>query len=604
MVDRIFKPQQVGNAKGNTAVMDGKHLKLVEHLYQVAIDPFSFDNLLVEWEKTLEQALRHGTEASGFEALEGHASRASQILEKLDASSNGSTLPRLCDVIELDPNPAILLSRDGTVVGANEVARTYLGVRDGIHLADCSDIEFQSPVDWRTLIEKLQADASGFQGVLGLVAISSTTSRQSVLLAFSRAQCPSDKDVAGLLTALAPVWSKQTQQAVKEFFGLTTSEFEIVFQLMGGSDAAKIAETRETSLHTVRSQIKSILSKTGFSSQLDLVRQMGFLQRFEPISQRSSRSGALSTGGDGAASSRAVLQLRNGRKLDYVLAGPRDGSPVLFLHGMIDSNRFPQTLLEQLSRRSVLLIAPSRPSYGGSDPCVSEKTVLGDFATYACELLDDLGIGELPVFGHMAGTLYAVSLAARHPERVSSILSVAGAVPMVHRWQFDGMSKGHRIAGLTARHAPMLVPILTRGGIQLIRRGEQAKMMRLLYRDAAIDLEAAEKPEISELIFDRFEFVTRQGHQAFQSDLVQVSSDWSHLMEQVRCPLSIVHGVHDQAVLIEGVRQFAARHAQCDLNVSENSGQLILSNEPDLVLDRLEQLIREPEWRCEKRASS
>lgn len=574
--------------------MDGKHLKLVEHLYQVAIDPFSFDNLLTEWEKTLERALQDGAEASGFEALEGHASRASQILEKLDTSSNGSTVSRLSDVIELDPNPAILLARDGTVVGANDVARTYLGVRTGLRLADCSEIEFQSPVDWRALIEKLQADASGSQGVLGLIAVSSTASRQSVLLAISRAQCPSDRDVAGLLTALAPVWSKQTRHAVKEFFGLTMSELEIVFQLMGGSDAAKIAGTRETSLHTVRSQIKSILSKTGFSSQLDLIRHMGFLQRFEPISHRSSRSGALSAGGDGAASSRAVLQLQNGRKLEYVLAGPRDGTPVLFLHGMIDSNRFPQSFLERLRRRSVLLIAPSRPSYGGSDPFTSDKTVLSDFASYACELLDDLGISHLPVVGHMAGTLYGVSLAARHPDRVSSLLSVAGAVPMVHRWQFDGMSKGHRIAGLTARHAPMLVPILARGGIQLIRRGEQAKMMRLLYRDAAKDLEIAEMPEISELIFDRFDFVTQQGHQAFHTDLVQVSSDWSHLMEQVRCPLSIVHGVHDQVVLIDGVRQFAARYSRYDLNVSEKSGQLILSNEPDLVLDRLEQLICEP----------
>lgn len=574
--------------------MDGKHLKLVEHLYQVAIDPFSFDNLLVEWETTLEQALQDGTEASGFETLEGHASRASQILEKLDASSNGSTSPRLCDVIELDPNPAILLSRDGTVVGANEVACTYLGVRKGIRLADCSDIEFQSPVDWRTLIEKLQGDASGFQGVLGLIAVSSTASRQSVLLAFSRAQCPSDRDVAGLLTALAPVWSKQTQQAVKDFFGLTTSELEIVFQLMEGSDAAKIAETRNTSLHTVRSQIKSILSKTHFSSQLDLVRHMGFLQRFEPVSQHASSSSALNAGGDGAAWSRAVLQLRNGRTLEYVLAGPRDGTPVLFLHGMIDSNRFPQSFLEQLRRRSVSLIAPSRPSYGGSDPCVSEKIVLAEFAAYACELLDDLGIGQIPVFGHMAGTLYGVSFAAQYPDRVSSLLSVAGAVPMVHRWQFEGMSTGHRIAGLTARHAPMLVPILARGGIQLIRRGEQKKMLRLLFRDAPKDLEVAEKPEIGELIFDRFDFVTRQGHQAFHTDLVHVSSDWSGLMEQVRCPLSIVHGVHDQVVLIDGVRQFAARHAQCDLSVSEKSGQLILSNEPDLVLDRLEQLVREP----------
>jgi len=575
---------------------DDKHLELIEHLYQLAIDPFSFDDLLAEWETTLQQAIQHQKGTIELGVLESHAFRAVQILEKLDTFPDAPTPPPLSDVIELDPSPAILLSAQGVVIAANQVARTHLGVQIGKSLADCLQDEFASSSDWQALIDKLKATTTRAQGVLGLFAISPTAARQSVLLALSRAHCPQQRDIAGLLTALAPVWSEQTQNAVKEFFGLTSSELEIVRELTGGRDAAQIAETRQTSLHTVRSQIKSVLSKTNFSSQLDLIRHMGFLQRFAPASDRSPQArapngqSAIKT----AIAGPTTYQLSNGRALEYVQVGPADGTPILFLHGIIDSNRFPAAVIDQLYDRSIRLIVPTRPNYGGSDPYVSDENGLAECADDICALLNYLGIERLALIGHMAGTVYGIALASRHPDRISSILSIAGAVPMVHRSQFSAMSTGHRIAGLTARYAPLLLPVLVRGGIQLIRRGEQENMLNLLFKDAPLDLAIAQNAEIKELMFDRFDFVTRQGHQAFASDLKIVSSDWSHLMEQMRCPLSIVHGSHDQVVLLGGVQAFAAHYSHCELHVSVHSGQLVLFSDTELVFDTLERLIRPP----------
>ena len=54
--------------------------------------------------------------------------------------------------------------------------------------------------------------------------------------------------------------------------GLTQAEAEVAALVAGGQAAAKIASFRRVSLHTVRSQIKSIFFKTDVSSQAQLTR--------------------------------------------------------------------------------------------------------------------------------------------------------------------------------------------------------------------------------------------------------------------------------------------------------------------------------------------
>lgn len=55
-----------------------------------------------------------------------------------------------------------------------------------------------------------------------------------------------------------------------ERFGLTKSEVDIVDRIAGGSTLEQIAEARQASIHTVRSQLKSAMGKTGTRRQADL----------------------------------------------------------------------------------------------------------------------------------------------------------------------------------------------------------------------------------------------------------------------------------------------------------------------------------------------
>jgi len=59
---------------------------------------------------------------------------------------------------------------------------------------------------------------------------------------------------------------------LSKIFKLTASEQSVADSLVNGADVRDVAESRGTSVQTVRSQLKAIFLKTGAASQLDLVR--------------------------------------------------------------------------------------------------------------------------------------------------------------------------------------------------------------------------------------------------------------------------------------------------------------------------------------------
>ena len=569
-------------------------MQSISYIYQVVTDPLSFDKLLAEWDKAIDRSLELDSTLLDDPELADHTVRAATIIQQLQKAEIEPRPLRLSEIIAHDPNPALLLSKEGKVIAVNQSATTQLMVCEGQMLNDLADGTSVSPGKIFTLLQNIAQEEPSTtssaqlstRSMVGLLELSSSAGATPALFAVSKVHCEEDAAVAGLLTSLAPVWNPQTLAALSHYFELTAAEIEVIRLLADGQNAGQIAETRNTSLHTVRTQIKSILAKTRLESQLDLVRHLGFLQRYD---HSTGLAPVADEKGDDPQSQmqRQRFMLKNGRYIDYVEIGPDTGAPVLFLHGLIDSTVFRSDFTEQLFKRGLKLIAPTRPGFDSSDPYQNPDAALDEFSNCLVQLLDHLRIKKVSILGHMAGTSYGVAFAANNPERVSSITSVAGALPMVDRWQFTAMSKGHRIAGLTARYMPSALPLLIRGGIRLVLGAQEERMLDLLFHDAHVDRELAKDPDIAKLIFDRFHFVVRQGPQAFQTDIKVVSSDWSDRSMKIECPLTLVHGEQDQVVLFRAAEEWATKLPNCTLLGSANSGQLVLFNEVDLILDQV-----------------
>jgi pimeloyl-ACP methyl ester carboxylesterase len=110
----------------------------------------------------------------------------------------------------------------------------------------------------------------------------------------------------------------------------------------------------------------------------------------------------------------------NGAAIEYVVSGPTDGEPLLFIHGGGLAETFaPIAVHPALS--GYRLIRIHRRGYAGSSEHLGPFS-LADQAADAAGLLRALGVERAHVVAHSYGASIALELAASFPERVHSLV--------------------------------------------------------------------------------------------------------------------------------------------------------------------------------------
>jgi pimeloyl-ACP methyl ester carboxylesterase len=96
------------------------------------------------------------------------------------------------------------------------------------------------------------------------------------------------------------------------------------------------------------------------------------------------------------------------------------GRPLLYLHGLGASGVVWQSFARRLNP-PWQAICPDLRGHGESDhPIVGYEAE--DYARDIARLIDQLGLGPLPVIGHSLGALVAIALAVSDPEKVKTLV--------------------------------------------------------------------------------------------------------------------------------------------------------------------------------------
>jgi non-heme chloroperoxidase len=107
-------------------------------------------------------------------------------------------------------------------------------------------------------------------------------------------------------------------------------------------------------------------------------------------------------------------------RLPYVEQGDPDGTPVLLLHGITDSQRSWEPVLPLLPE-SIRAIAVSMRGHGDAErPEAGYRAE--DYAADVIELLDRLELESVVVCGHSLGTYVATQIAIERPQRVAALV--------------------------------------------------------------------------------------------------------------------------------------------------------------------------------------
>jgi DNA-binding CsgD family transcriptional regulator/PAS domain-containing protein len=225
-----------------------------------------------------------------LQRLTPHLGRALDATLRLGRFADGTR--QLARVLQLMPNPALLLDGKGRVTQANLPAEALLRTRDGLTLDRDRDgglrLAAASPTETAALSRALTqalAVASGTGSELGEPLRLTRPSGAAPLLVLP---VPLPPPAFALWDLLEPARvlvlivdpsapSRATAAAIQAAFGLTASEARVAVLIGSGRSGPEAAAMLGISPSTVKTHLKRCFEKTGVHSQVGLARILGAL---------------------------------------------------------------------------------------------------------------------------------------------------------------------------------------------------------------------------------------------------------------------------------------------------------------------------------------
>lgn len=553
---------------GASPAQDDARARLVHSVYQIALEPQSYDVFMDHWDSHVSRALDALLELQDRSDLDdpeilAHFNTAFGILEELGR--------RPQEPLREGRGPRLLLDRAGAVVWCNAAAVQSFGLSARARIEDLAS-HLHDPGAVRRLLADMATAVPGDASANRLLRLDL---EEGPLFLLARPITDREGQPLILIEPLLGDWTPEMDQLLGSAFALTEAETAVAAGLAEGFTPTELARRRGVSVLTIRTQIKSLLAKTGAAGQSDLIRLLVSISR---VVDRTLED-------DDEPARPAICLTPRGRQIPVELFGTPSGIPAIFLHGMLDGCSATPRIEHALNRHGLRLVAPVRPGFGTAAPDAGHITTAPKrFAEDIEGLMDRLRLRQVVLIGHMAGALYAFAVAARLGPRVAGIVNVAGTVPILSNAQFASMSRRQRLVAYTARYAPAALPFVLRAGIRQLDFDGERNFMKALYETSPYDLAMIAETDIYRSLRRGYRFTVAQGHKAFETDGYHVVRDWSELVRASTVPVRLIHGRHDPVVSSASVEAFAKRlGSRAQLTMVEECGQLVLYKTPDTV---------------------
>lgn len=281
------------------------------------------------------------------------------------------------------------------------------------------------------------------------------------------------------------------------------------------------------------------------------------------------------------------LRLADGRTLEYLAAGPADGTPLVFHHGTPFAAVLFEPMVAAAVRHGLRLVVHSRPGYAGSTP-LPGRTV-ADVTEDVTALLADLGADRFLTVGWSGGGPHALACAALLPGRCVAAATIAGVAPYAAdglEW-LSGMG-AENIAEFTAAAAgaERLSEFLSAQAEALAHvRGEHiaaalGDLVPEVDRKVLTD-------DFAEYSAAAFRLAVSTGIAGWRDDDLAFVGDWGFDPAAISTPVSIWQGSEDRMVPFPHGRWLAERLPGAAVHLEPGEGHL------SLVLARFDDIVAE-----------
>lgn len=577
--------------EGETGDFGQQSARLIGSIYSGALNPSEYNRIFAAWDAYFaliedEPARIEAEEFDWAAQFVVHFEQAGRILDRMQPEGAASAF---ADIDGMEA-AAILADAQGRILRVNRLAAALLPDPVPARLADL-DFDEVSARNLRNFLTATQAEREAEAGPCLLRLFRSDEAAPHFFCATWRAVNREGRDPSSpvLLQSVSAIWTPEVSRVFAAGFDLTKAEVDLLALLYQGLTIADIARARDRSQATLRSQLASIMEKTGARSQAALSRLVAGL-----VQMIRRRGAAIAT--TEAARVRAPetpvgqhvlsVQIGDGTTVDCVISGDPDGQPFYFIQTSTLPTLTP-AIVAALRARGIRLISPMRPGE-------SRVITAPEGAKRHLQVLDRLGIGSFVCGGHCSGGIHALHLARHAGARCRAVLLVDTGAPLTDALSIWAMPAAPRRMFLAARFFPsaLATPIRLVAADFLSGPDGERRGVEYFYDGSPTDEAVVHEADHWQITRDNMAYCFTNVPQLV-SDIVAWSQDTMPLLREVAATsrLHYLHGAENLMMRPDAIRRLAARQPGVSLRLIEDCAQLQMYQNPDAFADEITKLL-------------
>lgn len=378
--------------------------RLVAATFRTVSDADGFDDMMEAWGRRLKVQLADGTLGELDQEMREHVELALAQFHNQEATAMANPVDEAMNINA----PAMVLSPSGLVVAVNETGLTAFSALQGRSVGtDWLDPE--SAEDFGAVMQSAQQRGNRKQAIIRTFDGDGNSGLAEAYVI--KAKQEHSNLVA--IRSLDVQWSGGIDAILTEAFALTEAECAIARALFHTRDSREIARLRDTSVHTVRTQLRTIQAKTNAASQTDLVRLLTLLAHRKQDRRDDGVMGWRDPWGN-----QAYIDGPDGMRIGYSWTGAPEGKPVLIVPSIMHGYAMAEASEERLRDAGIKLWAIQRPGTCNSTAkSFSRET---DMDAIKC-MVETLELGPVVALG-LSGTIDLVRSAIRDPNLYKAVI--------------------------------------------------------------------------------------------------------------------------------------------------------------------------------------
>ena len=569
-----------------------KRDRLVSQIYESALNPGEYNHIFEAWDDHFEALPqdRRLSEPADFEWMDdfiGHFDRAGQLFQKLETKKEVPLAERLAAM----DYAALVCDQNGVISECNERAEKFFGLVGGGSIFD-QNLEPQSAKLLKAffvLPEKSNKVELEERAIIRIYD-AEANSANVFLTEYILPKGDPETKVQVLMRSIQSNWHNRVAEALHDAFNLTKAELDLLENLYRGLTVKEIANWKSKSQATLRSQLSSLLQKTGTSSQADLSRlTASIVTSLDKVKNEKQPQILSSFRRKQPFQRRYSLEISQEFTFDVVESGDLSGRPFFF----VQTTTWPtltKRIVKSLAMSGVRLVSVMRSGVGKTTKA-SLSMNPGDWAAVLLQAVDKIGPKEGWIFGgQCSGGIFALEMASRAGSVCKGVFLVDTGAPLQSAEMIYQMHKSPRRLFLAARFFPLVLTTpynLVHADFYSGREGEERAVSYFL-DGSPTDEKLMSDPYFWRIVRDNFDYVMRN-HRQGARDLTFWSRNTTNFFKSAlkNAPIHFYHGQDNFVHLAANIEKFCDRHTNATHRIVPDHGQLLIYVKPELFAEEI-----------------